>query len=709
MLRQRRRLPKESLMDFGHEVSRLAHNAYPKFPYEALDQVSREQFVRGLSDVNMKRYVDLQNPSSLEEAISLATQFESFDLGEGHDPTAGRAETRPCRGRSAHIQAEEQPVKKKDRCTNGELASLRKQIEALIIRESIAEKALKTVAELEQKVSKLTKQVESLTKIRLAKTKSYQSNWKNRPDQSRNQNNGNSIPTGNCFGCGQPGHYRNACSKIKKTQFKSVSERQETSQSNTRTVTRKGLWFVPGTIEGIKVEMLVDSGSDRALVDSKFYNSIPAAARPRLGPSTWSVNTISGSPVVAIGEADFQLQIGNQTLSYPFVVADLGLRRISVVIGHDFLEDNKCLVDMGRGFLRIKDEKILMRRKFSADEAKIATEIPEPREVASLRESSMLSATSTKTRTSRKKRKRKRRSQARLRIWNVKWNERQKFHGPWQYGPYEWRCEVKACRQVEAFPTFSSLEKHFRKVHHSKRIEYVCAFRGPVCCRNPKHDLVRNHCRNAGQHRRIPKPVRMAQTEHMPWIWAIIPDYIEVCNILPLPKDPVGGQVLNPTPKPLAFTASFPAIEVKSGVINSRSTPVSSVEPMEAVFVPQPLERRYELSKHPSEMVQMCQGEENTELMEVRQEIDEVKALLCRRHELDCLEEMTGAEKPEGLLESPEAGASGLLTQSDSEIEVKPDIPVDVGYGEDSNNQMELGGSMKFSDASPASGNVEPM
>ena len=150
-------------------------------------------------------------------------------------------------------------------------------------------------------------------------------------------------------------------------------------------------------------------------MDSKFYNSIPAAARPRLGLSTWSVDTTSGSPIVAIGEANFQLQLGNQTCSYPFVVADLGLRRISVVIGHDFLEDNKCLVDMGHGFLRIKDEKILMKRELSAevcveqkeqvnsDEAKIAAEIPEPREVASPRESSPLSETSTKTRTSQKK------------------------------------------------------------------------------------------------------------------------------------------------------------------------------------------------------------------------------------------------------------------------------------------------------------------
>ena len=128
-----------------------------------------------------------------------------------------------------------------------------------------------------------------------------------RPDQSRNQKNGNSIPRGKCFSCGQPGHYRNACPRSKKTQSKSESEQQETSQPNERTVTRKGLWLVPGTIEGVKVEMLVVSGSDRALVNSKFYNSTPAAARPRLGPSTWSVDTTLGSPIVAIGEADFQL------------------------------------------------------------------------------------------------------------------------------------------------------------------------------------------------------------------------------------------------------------------------------------------------------------------------------------------------------------------------------------------------------------------
>ena len=39
--------------------------------------------MRGLADIEMKRRVDLQSPGSLEEAISLAAQYESFEEGEG--------------------------------------------------------------------------------------------------------------------------------------------------------------------------------------------------------------------------------------------------------------------------------------------------------------------------------------------------------------------------------------------------------------------------------------------------------------------------------------------------------------------------------------------------------------------------------------------------------------------------------------------------
>ena len=65
------------------------------------------------------------------------------------------------------------------------------------------------------------------------------------------------------------------------------------------------------------------------------------------------------------------------------------------------------------------------------------------------------------------------------------------------------------------------------------------------------------------------------------------------------------------------------------------------------------------------------------------------------------LEELTGGETRDGLLESPERGRSSLLTQLGNDV--KLDIAVDVGYGDESGNQVELGGSQKFGDARLAS------
>ena len=60
--------------------------------------------------------------------------------------------------------------------------------------------------------------------------------------------------------------------------------------------------------------------------------------------------------------------------------------------------------------------------------------------------------------------------------------------------------------------------------------------------------------------------------------------YVEVCQTQP-------QVALAAQPVPTTVTkeaASSPALEVRSGVLNSRSTPFSSVKPMEAVSIPQP-------------------------------------------------------------------------------------------------------------------------
>ena len=180
----------------------------------------------------------------------------------------------------------------------------------------------------------------------------------------------------------------------------------------------------------------------------------------------------------------------------------------------------------------------------------------------------------------------------------------------------------------------------------------------------------------------------------MPWILAYNPDYVQPGNIPPLPKDPVGGKALDPTPRPLAFaapaspvtsqaaptaslavpgrrcsmvrhdgaypavrpvqqpvapeaqavlvptsgTVSFGARDIRRGVITSRSAP-QSVRPTPTLeSVPQPVERP-DAPQPPPGVVEMYRREEleiRTELTQVRREIEVLQAresLLRRRQQ----------------------------------------------------------------------------
>ena len=263
--------------------------------------------------------------------------------------------------------------------------------------------------------------------------------------------------------------------------------------------------------------------------------------------------------------------------------------------------------------------------------------------------------------------------------------------GPWQYGPFDWRCEVNVCRRLDSFPNFSGLEKHYQKMHSKRRIEYVCAFRGPSCYRSPKHDQAREHSRNALCHRRLSKAERIARTEHMPWIQAENPDYVPVrdTDVPPLPRNPEGGKILDPEPKPLPFAAKaspivgieaerrrcgmikhigeyvavrpnpathdthkarpmplptgvrdgvFSSRDIRRGVVRSGSTPETTTRPTVETYVHRAHHESRPMLGRPSPQVLDAYRKEEIcgELAQIRQEMDLLparEALLRRRQE----------------------------------------------------------------------------
>ena len=79
---------KETLPEFANELRLLANRAFSGMTTgrdgnRALEEMLINRFVTGLSNVELGRYVHMQHPQTLQQAVSLARDYESFDLMGG--------------------------------------------------------------------------------------------------------------------------------------------------------------------------------------------------------------------------------------------------------------------------------------------------------------------------------------------------------------------------------------------------------------------------------------------------------------------------------------------------------------------------------------------------------------------------------------------------------------------------------------------------
>ena len=286
---------------------RLAQRAYPEFIYDALDQVAREQFISGLSDIEMKRFVDLRGPHSLDEAVSLATQFESFELSENSTGLNSRLEAKG-KTRSAPVQAATETPS---------------SIESQFSKFSSAFE--KRMAVFDKKMAAIDARLDAMKagSKEPERTFSPGNNYGRQPK---------SPPQGrlsNCYGCGQPGHFKRNCPKLRariEPQTANTNKEppeQKTVQSPGQGVARKskasqpqrvtdikGGYLIHGKIQGMAVDLLIDSGSDLTLIDIETFNSIPESARPWLQETQVRLSTASGSAMSTRGRPCFAFRLG---------------------------------------------------------------------------------------------------------------------------------------------------------------------------------------------------------------------------------------------------------------------------------------------------------------------------------------------------------------------------------------------------------------
>ena len=69
----------ESISEYGFALSRLAVSAYPRMFQKDREEIVIDQFINGLPSRDLQKHVKFGKPKSIDQALALATEYESFD------------------------------------------------------------------------------------------------------------------------------------------------------------------------------------------------------------------------------------------------------------------------------------------------------------------------------------------------------------------------------------------------------------------------------------------------------------------------------------------------------------------------------------------------------------------------------------------------------------------------------------------------------
>lgn len=108
--------------------------------------------------------------------------------------------------------------------------------------------------------------------------------------------------------------------------------------------------YVTGTLEGVPVKFLVDTGASVTIISPEVYKRLPMQRRLGLQEESLEMSVADGRPLVFYGSCCWQLEIGGVEVKHEIWVANIDTDGL---LGYKFLERNNCIIDAGKGQLTI--------------------------------------------------------------------------------------------------------------------------------------------------------------------------------------------------------------------------------------------------------------------------------------------------------------------------------------------------------------------
>ena len=367
-MKSRKRCPGETLQQLYRDLCRLKSLAFGQEEESSFSKLfMRDIFLEAINNRDLRKQILIQKPSTMEEALKMATHIEAIDALE--TPKSDVRDSQRVRHKIQNLDSGAGAICKADASVQQQLAEMRDALNSV-----------------QQELALTRQKQQSSSQLSSAKDRSVlgaeggmAAEPRVVPNRPRDRYGSTFARRGSCRVCGKEGHWMAECPVRKEREANRflrhaatenteavpreenpnqiIGQRRNSNQTpEMSTMLLCDEAHVRIQFDGRTVCALLDTGCGQSVVGRSVVSSY------QFEPTTRQMFTANGEPLPIAGQMVMKFQIGGIWSSVKVLVSDA---INELILGIDWLIENRCVWNFGQTYLEFQGKQIYTNEAYN--------------------------------------------------------------------------------------------------------------------------------------------------------------------------------------------------------------------------------------------------------------------------------------------------------------------------------------------------------